>query len=535
MWFTLDKAEKAKYKNLITNFASLSEAFSQKSEDINTTVAPIVNSKFQETVFQKSFGAIGEDIANTSYDASLLIDENKKYLIGIKSFGLYSGDQKIAQFKKNSQIDNWGKILNKITVNAKNSDTKEQANEKNKQLYKELAFKIATLRNKRIKSSKEQIKGFKGTDAEVESVYHVLMPSKKGERPQIHVGETSYNFINLEKLEIIGATSLKKPTNFKFKDDKHEYKYTSADSQLHMTFNNREIIVESWDVDYIEDPFEVFEQLNRQTDNNDYFSQLLEDEIEDSVSWIIYNKNGRVEENSGFNGFNGGFKLGKSNNNREKRIKNIISKHKDHVNIQKLNYIENELKTLLLNEWKSKDKKEKMKNIRNNLMEYVENIGNKNLEKEIEKTIFRPISEMYIPIPNSRIFHNQKPDFFGKDIGKFKKDSNKLLLPKEKRIFNLEFISSKNIIKAYINQDNGKSIQSYKDQQILGEWILRGVFQLEPREVLTKQKLIEVGINGIRLYKFKDYKRGIGIEFIWIDENNPPLDSIGWVSENRLK
>ena len=97
------------------------------------------------------------------------------------------------------------------------------------------------------------------------------------------------------------------------------------------------------------------------------------------------------------------------------------------------------------------------------------------------------------------------------------------------------FISSKNIIKAYINQDNGKSIQSYKDQQILGEWILRGVFQLEPREVLTKQKLIEVGINGIRLYKFKDYKRGMGIEFIWIDENNPPLDSIGWVSENRFK
>ena len=52
-----------------------------------------------------------------------------------------------------------------------------------------------------------------------------------------------------------------------------------------------------------------------------------------------------------------------------------------------------------------------MKNIRNNLMEYVENIGNKNLEKEIENN-FRPISEMYIPIPNSRTFHNQKPDFW---------------------------------------------------------------------------------------------------------------------------
>ena len=33
-----------------------------------------------------------------------------------------------------------------------------------------------------------------------------------------------------------------------------------------------------------------------------------------------------------------------------------------------------------------KDKREN-ENIRNNLMEYVENIGNKNLEKEIEKTI----------------------------------------------------------------------------------------------------------------------------------------------------
>ena len=44
---------------------------------------------------------------------------------------------------------------------------------------------------------------------QVESVYHVLMPSKKGERPQIHVEKTSYNFINLEKLEIIGTTSLK--------------------------------------------------------------------------------------------------------------------------------------------------------------------------------------------------------------------------------------------------------------------------------------------------------------------------------------
>ncbi|MDO0994142.1 hypothetical protein [Staphylococcus borealis] len=100
MWSKLNVEEKLKYKKLITNFASLSEAFSQKSEDVEGQVAPIVNSKFQETVFQKAFGAIGEDIANTSYDASLLLDEEHKYLVGIKSFGINSGDQKIAQFKK---------------------------------------------------------------------------------------------------------------------------------------------------------------------------------------------------------------------------------------------------------------------------------------------------------------------------------------------------------------------------------------------------------------------------------------------------
>lgn len=108
MWEYLKDEQKEKYKTLITNFASLSEAFSQKTEtddesEMQNYVAPIVNSKFQETVFQRAFQAVGEDIANTSYDASVVVDDKHKYLVGIKSFGINSGDQKIAQFKKNSQ------------------------------------------------------------------------------------------------------------------------------------------------------------------------------------------------------------------------------------------------------------------------------------------------------------------------------------------------------------------------------------------------------------------------------------------------
>ena len=54
-------------------------------------------------------------------------------------------------------------------------------------------------------------------------------------------------------------------------------------------------------------------------------------------------------------------------------------------------------------------------------------------------------------------------------------------------------------------------------------------FQLKEREVLTGQRLNELEINGIRLTKFNNGE--IGIEFIWIDTENPPIDAIGWVAK----
>ncbi len=530
MWSNLKDEDKKTYRKLITNFASLSEAFSQKNESKEggeDIVAPIVNSKFQETVFQRAFGAIGEDIANTSYDASLLLDDKHKYLVGIKSFGITSGDQKIAQFKKNSQFDNWGRILNEIQKNAQMVNSKEEANEINEYLYKELAIKIARLRNARIESSKEQIKGFKGTDNTVEAVYHVLMPSKKGQKPQIHVGETDYKPIDIDNLEIIGATTKNNPTNFKFTDNNHEYKYTSADSQLYMAFNNRDIVVESWDVNYINDPFDLFEKLNEQVSQGVLEKKYKDEEILKTISWVIYDENGNVPTNSGFNAFNGGSKLGLRT--RAKRINKIYDEYKYKVNEEKIKKVKKLLEEVLLKKWSTDEEKEIMMKIRDELSEILVEIKNNDLIAEVEKLIYRPIREMYIPIPNSKKFHESNPDFFGHDIGRFKVNSSKLLLPKEDRTFKLKFLSSGDVIEAYINQDAGKSIQSYKNQQILGEWILQGVFQLAPREILTGDKLNDIGINGIRLIKFKDGT--IGLEFIWIDIENPPDDVIGWVGK----
>jgi hypothetical protein len=55
------------------------------------------------------------------------------------------------------------------------------------------------------------------------------------------------------------------------------------------------------------------------------------------------------------------------------------------------------------------------------------------------------------------------------------------------------------------------------------------IFILKEREVLIGQRLNELEINDIRLTKFKN--REIGIEFIWIDIENPPSDAIGWVAK----
>lgn len=167
MWDELSRKDRDEYKRMMLAFASLTEMFAQKTEDSEDIPAPIINSKYQETVFQKAFHASAEDIGNTSYDVSICQkcadNQLKKYLIGIKTFGINSGDQKVAQFKAN--ITEWASLINQMQENAKESDgtfkTKNEINKENEELYKELAVNISILRNERIRSSIANLQGFK--------------------------------------------------------------------------------------------------------------------------------------------------------------------------------------------------------------------------------------------------------------------------------------------------------------------------------------------------------------------------------------
>ena len=530
MWDNLPEEGKKKYQRLILAFASLTEMFAQKAMEPNQEVAPIVNSKFQETAFQRAFNAVVEDIGNTSYDVSVEY-AGEKYLVGIKTFGIASGDQKVAQFK--AKHDEWSKIIDEIKSNAKMLDTKEKIDQINAELYLELAKRIAKIRNERIDSSVANARGFRTDerDLNIHSIYHVLMPSSKENEPKIFVGETSYDKINVENLNIIGCTGKNNPTNFLFEDGNHIYKYTSADSQLHMNFNNKSIVCDEWDVKYAEDAYAIFGQIADMVykdENSDEIDSLGNYEITlkrkknplETYCWTIWNANGEVELYSGFNSFYGtGSKMGREQ--RENRIQRLAEKYKETISEDLLEKILNGISSFLLDSASSSEEKAQKVELRNQIINLTKETNNLEFEKEIKKVLYRPMDEMYIPIPDSARFHREHPYFFGDDIGRMIPGTSKLALDKEQRRFNLVFEPSGDSLPVYIAQGNGKAIESAEKQSYLGEWILRGIFQLGEYEPLTSKKLEELNINGLRFSKYKD-SNDIHMEFIWIDELNPP-------------
>lgn len=524
MWNNLPNDQKEIYKKLILAFSSLSEAFSQKSDDSDKKIVPFINSKYQETAFQKAFNASAEDIDNTSFDCALKIknmNSIQKYLIGVKTFSLKSKDQKIAQFK--SKLNDWSPTINEIQNNSINADgsfkTKEEINTINNDLYHELAIKIAQTRNKRILSSKANIQGFKiNKHDEIKAVYHVLMPSNEG-TPKISVGETSYTQIDTNNLTILGCTDKSHPLNFKFKDNNHTYKYTSADSQLYMNFENNDIIIENWDVVYPDDVHSLLLNLA------DKFYGVPDEKpkITESFCWKITNSKNEVERYSGFNLFYGlGSRISKKD--RVKKVNDFKKSISEKTNNRTATDISSKVQEYITFSASSKNEKVTKENLRNEIMDKVNQTNNPSLIEETQKMLFRVKKEMYIPIPNSKQFHLNTPDFFGEKIGTFKKDKpNKLAKNKEECSFNLVFEPSGQSIRSFITQDNGKAIESCEKQSILGNWILKGIFQLDDFEPLTTKKLNEVGINGIRLYK-TDKDKDVHIEFIWIDDDNLPSD-----------
>lgn len=96
----------------------------------------------------------------------------------------------------------------------------------------------------------------------------------------------------------------------------------------------------------------------------------------------------------------------------------------------------------------------------------------------------RNMGEVYIPIP--AWINDKFADFFPERDQQFK-----LQLP------NKEYISAK------VCQDGGKALMS-NPNTALGQWILRDVLQLKEGELLTYDKLRDIGLDSVVIYKVSD-------------------------------
>lgn len=104
-------------------------------------------------------------------------------------------------------------------------------------------------------------------------------------------------------------------------------------------------------------------------------------------------------------------------------------------------------------------------------------------------------NEAYIPFPAK--IRKEHPDFF----------------PPREQCFDVK-LPSGNTLSMKVCQDEGKAIMS-NPNKALGEWILREVLQLEELELLTYDKLLEIGIDSV---VFEKHGENYSIDFRQIDE-----------------
>lgn len=93
----------------------------------------------------------------------------------------------------------------------------------------------------------------------------------------------------------------------------------------------------------------------------------------------------------------------------------------------------------------------------------------------------RDFGEVYIPIPSQ--IHKQFPDFF----------------PNRDDSFDLK-IPTGEIFSAKVCQDNSKALMT-NPNKLLSDWLLRKVFQVSEGELLTIDKMNELGFDSVIIYK----------------------------------
>lgn len=264
VWEKYSNEEREEYIKFLQVYGALTNLFRQKKGDL----IPYLDSKYQETVFAKTFKGQNVDIGNTPHDV-LSVFGDLRVGIGLKTWmGSSPSYQKVMQLKRYQ--DEINEYRNNI---------------------EDLAYKISEIRNERVMSDYVRL-GL----SENNNIYHYVTRDKGS----FTINECAYPLIDLDNLKDFNKTK----TAFSWSDGKKDYKYTFGDSQIWQKFDVNKyqtILLKTFNVSIIEDPFSFL--LEAYIKLIDKQKKVKEDIIEVYLPLYSY-RSKEVEEKSGLNAWN---------------------------------------------------------------------------------------------------------------------------------------------------------------------------------------------------------------------------------------
>lgn len=205
--------QKEQYKRMLTILGNLTLLFSEST-------CPYLPYRAHENIFCKYFEA--ENLARSDCSA----DAKKNGIgIGLKTW-IGNNDQKVAEFGR----------LRRTYENLSDS---------------ELIRIISEYRNERIRITKN----LHNID---DMIYHIV----KRVPNAMQIIEYAFDYIDLDNLTLI--TDRGNANNIYFTDGHHTYHFSLSKNTLFMLFDNLEIL-DSFDVDIIEDPYELLQTISLET------------------------------------------------------------------------------------------------------------------------------------------------------------------------------------------------------------------------------------------------------------------------------
>ena len=266
VWEKYSKNQQEKYIKYLQVFGSLTNLFRQKA----TNSIPYLDSKYQETIFAKSFDAKNVDFGNTPHDI-LSIFGKKRVGIGLKTWmGSEPSFQKVMQLKR---------FKNEIALHAKKQE--------------DLAYKISEIRNERVSRDYKRL----GLSKE-NNIYHYVTRDKGS----FTINECAYPLIDLNNLNNFNFNSDKKI--LLWSDGYKDYKYTFSDSQIWQRFDANKyktLLLKRFNVAIIEDPFSILLEIFG--DRSYKPSNFDRDKIEVYLPLYSFNDQ-QVQKKSGLNAWN---------------------------------------------------------------------------------------------------------------------------------------------------------------------------------------------------------------------------------------